>query len=512
VIIHVVRVKKKKYKPQGATNKGMSMVHSRQGRLRDDERYKQLYTSFNRRNSNAPSNEQGDNTREPARKRRRATGGDELKGLSTDRSPVFNLGSISLPWSFPPDIMHLFYENIMHSILKVVCGDCYHSLSVNDRDSLNDMIHALNGDGNKVIEKFPEKLFINMGGQADKAVPYMKATAWKDFTEVFPFFWRRLPNKDKGSMYNILLELTLVMRILSQQEITEQALIVLDRAIPKLLLQFEKSLVGDSGKKIRKMTTPLHTLEHMPAYVRRTGPPVRHWAFAMERMCREAKMISSACRETSVAISNKVALRFLAQTFGMIGAHKSIRLKQSLKSEQQTNNDLDVIRRYVTRRAGSDFRFDHTDTVFLDRIETSKAHYLPRHLFAKKSRIAFRHNGTTKYGEISSLVKIMQNGIPWILAVVKSYKEDRLLRHSFDPTGLGEGDQKLEVSVYYENTIPERRDTFVTQLKDIISPIALLMDTSYPTNRGRLVEAVYYIHRPDGFPDGFSQYLQSAAM
>jgi hypothetical protein len=485
---------------RGSHNKGLSMLRPDEGAkyLRNQKRCDKLYDDYEKQKAANP--------------RKRHNSGDMLKGLSDLRSPIFRLGSLDLPWSFPPDCMHLFFENIMHTVLKVVCGDCYLSLSAEHRDALNDMVRNFNNDAKKVIEGFPENLFIHMGGNsAGKSLPYMKAIEWKEFTEAFPFFHRGLNDAAKGGMYNVLLELTLIMRILCQQEITEKVLCVLEKAIPRCLQQFERNLNGTSAQNIRKMTVPLHTLLHMPDYVRRTGPPRRHWAFTMERMCRDVKMISKACREPSVAISNKVGLRFLAHRLGVVGDDEDEEIDESVNlNHLKSFHAVKAITGYVKLQyGGSEYKYEETNTTFLKRIRRSNTTYFPDSQSLNRSRVAFKYAGRMKYGEISSLVKIDLPRYKNILAVVESYKEDRLIRQTIESTCLLP-DKTINCAVYYKNVLPEQRNTIVIPFDEIIGPIALAMDVGYPRNRAEPIEAIYYIHTPDGFANDFLAQLESS--
>lgn len=113
-------------------------------------------------------------------------------GLSDQVSPIFDLGSIDLPWSFPFDIMHLFYENITQTFLRVMLGDGYkHGKDImkgrEQRSKLKETIVQVNGALPRKMEKFPLELF--QFTNSSNGLNYMKAVNWKAFVELFPLFF-----------------------------------------------------------------------------------------------------------------------------------------------------------------------------------------------------------------------------------------------------------------------------------------------------------------------------------
>lgn len=51
---------------------------------------------------------------------------------------------MEIPGSFPSDIMNLFFENIMHTVMEVILGSCYYHLSQNTMNDLNKVLDTIN--------------------------------------------------------------------------------------------------------------------------------------------------------------------------------------------------------------------------------------------------------------------------------------------------------------------------------------------------------------------------------
>lgn len=67
-----------------------------------------------------------------------------LVGQSTTKSAIFELGSLTIPWSFPPDTMPLFYENIMHTALRTLLGEGMTSPREYELKKLNKVVEYVN--------------------------------------------------------------------------------------------------------------------------------------------------------------------------------------------------------------------------------------------------------------------------------------------------------------------------------------------------------------------------------
>lgn len=67
---------------------------------------------------------------------------------------------------------------------------------------------------------------------------------------------------------------------------------------------------------LKWFTLPMHSLRHMPEFIRQTGMPINHYAYSMERSCKLAKAIAQPCGSPVKSISNKLLYHALSLALG----------------------------------------------------------------------------------------------------------------------------------------------------------------------------------------------------
>lgn len=157
------------------------------------------------------------------------------------------------------------------------------------------------------------------------------------------------------------------MRMLSQQEITEEVLKLLDQAIPRFFEEFEKMISFDSRKHtmVKKMTLPMHLLLHMTEYIRQTGPLERHCAFSMEKTFNIVTSLTAVCEEPTIAKSDKLGLNLLARIGDIKTKRDTVRetisneRKDVLMVSEVATGDKITVQKYVQENLGiTDYDYD----------------------------------------------------------------------------------------------------------------------------------------------------------
>ncbi|KAA8909502.1 hypothetical protein TRICI_004483 [Trichomonascus ciferrii] len=409
-------------------------------------------------------------------------------GLSDQASPIFNLGSIDLPWSFLFDIMHLFYENITQSFLKLMMGDCYQFgrriMNRAQKAKLKEAVIELNSQLPPHTERLPLDLFkfTNTGGLC-----HMKAADWKTLVELFPtfFFFHRC-----------------------HSEVPEASM--LDRieyGLKNVIWRLQLIIDGEREDKCKKISTPTHSLLHLMDYVRQAGPLRQHWSFGMERMCKIPKQMSVATQKPLVALANQACLRFLAQLSGCCSKRKEMDADEGPEKEGIAFSDhklavdevgkLEISLKVPT----NDFYYkcnEHT-TKFHRKVRTKRGAFTSRSIRPENSRVAFRNYGKTLFGQIVAIVEPIESGLTF--AVVERCPDEAISWMSAKPAVLYHGQSAvgpmIDVAVFYKkHLIDYYPPLFVAvELDDLMALFYLVPyvygDRIYP------VKKTYHIHCPD---------------
>ncbi|KAA8899037.1 hypothetical protein TRICI_006405 [Trichomonascus ciferrii] len=348
-------------------------------------------------------------------------------------------------------------------------------------------------------------------------MPYLKAVGWKDLLELFPLFFQAMESKPDGDLKSIVLELTIIMRIMSQQEITEKELKLLNEAIPRFFDEFKKELSFDRRQDtmVKKMTLPIHMLLHMTEYNRQIGPPRRHWPFAMERTCKTVKQLTTACKEPSIARSNKLGLNPLAHIGGITELFEQKALanmpegsESVLKKSEISAKDRTAVKKYVQEKLGvTDYNYDQSNTDFLKRVTRNGVEYARDETKPERSKICFKGSFAMRYGRIRATVKLRANQQIRTVFIVDNYNVGADVQSRSIKSRVLMPGETIRIAAFLEDGEPTEVDQ-VVPFEDVLSPMRLIHDPTYIETKFTLDNDPYkvtrtYIHIEDGYFHGF---------
>jgi hypothetical protein len=385
--------------------------------------------------------------------------------------------------------MHLFYENIMRTALKTLLGEDMKSPREYELKKLNKVVSYVNKAFSSK-RALPKDLFVDL--KKGTSMPYLKAVAWKDLLELFPRLFQAMESKPSRDMKSIVLELTIIMRIMSRQEITEKELKLLDETIPRFFDEFKRELSFDSRKHImvKKMTLPIHMLLHMTEYIRQTGPPRHHWAFAMERTCKTVKELTTAFKEPSIARSNKLGWNLLAHIGDIkevfeqkASANMPKGSKSVLRVSEISTEDRTAVQKYVQEKLGiTDYNYDQSNTDFLKRVTRNGVEYARDETKPERSKICFQEHGGMRYGRTRAIVKLRANQQTQTFFILNKYNQQDVQYRNIKSRVLIPGESIKIAAFLTDGRGPTGADQvvpLVVPFEEVLSPISLIHDPTY---------------------------------
>lgn len=278
-------------------------------------------------------------------------------------SCLSDLTSIDIPRSFPPDAMHLWWENIIPDLVEHWRGKFFTEKATVDiletsydadsepvdREDINSRKlskkrkiskkgtrkgkgkAAKKGSVAQPVKRFvktddpyniaPEEWHeIGKDSAASAAtVPalfgdpvrdfaehchHLKAAEWKIFTFLLApiYLKRRLPDKD----YDEFLNLVDALHLSCDYEITENEIMVVEERLRRFVTYYEARYYAKRWEKLPACLPVFHQVLHVAQGIRWAGPMYVYWQWPMERVCGmiagSAKSRVSANRNMAISI------------------------------------------------------------------------------------------------------------------------------------------------------------------------------------------------------------------
>ncbi|KAB5593712.1 Dynein heavy chain, cytoplasmic [Ceratobasidium theobromae] len=199
------------------------------------------------------------------------------------RSVLARLKSIDLATSFPYDIMHLLFENLVPNMIRHWIGE-FKGLD--------------QGTGRYEIDKRHWAAIGNLTASATKTIPSSFVGTLPNIAqdrqlykaEAYAFWIQYLaPILLKNTLPNLYYDHLLLMREIIlrclQLTITRPELDELQLMVNQWVADYERFYYQYQSSRLPACPLTIHALLHMPFYLRRTGPLWASWAFVMERFC-----------------------------------------------------------------------------------------------------------------------------------------------------------------------------------------------------------------------------------
>ncbi|KAJ9127066.1 hypothetical protein QFC24_001300 [Naganishia onofrii] len=238
---------------------------------------------------------------------------DELRKESgiNGQSAFSAVDSLDFPWSFPLDMMHVLFENIMPQLML-----CWRGKYKNDKDDkgkdvtdrrtfvLSDTAWEeikLEVAASNTMVPSQFALYVN---SIDKKSYWTAETHSYFLMHLWPIIMKdRLPTP----YYRHFVELSEITKVLVKIEMTQSEVDSLPAQLVKWVKDLEKVYYAWDMKYISSCTAPIHSLLHVAECVKRQSPLAMYWCFAMERYGGMVKRYAKNNRKQVItAITNRI--------------------------------------------------------------------------------------------------------------------------------------------------------------------------------------------------------------
>ncbi|KAG8870580.1 hypothetical protein FRB98_001528 [Tulasnella sp. 332] len=193
------------------------------------------------------------------------------------------LSSISLPTSFPHDLMHLL-ENIIPELVSLWTGDYKHLDTGTESYRIPDNVwkaigEACAGSGATIPSAFGCRV-PNLRENRSHFI----AESWMLFASfVGPAVLHR--RFTRPAYYKHFISLVQIINLCLEYELTDEMIQQIKDQCIKWVEDFERIYLQYSEEHLPVCTLPIHALLHIAQDIRNMGPMWTYWAFPMERFC-----------------------------------------------------------------------------------------------------------------------------------------------------------------------------------------------------------------------------------
>ncbi|QRW11694.1 Transposase family Tnp2 protein [Ceratobasidium sp. AG-Ba] len=190
------------------------------------------------------------------------------KDLGINSRSIFaSLKSIDLSSSFPYDIMHLLFENLVPNMLKYWTG----KFKWLDQ-----------GNGNYEIDEAAWKAIGRQTAAATKTIPAEFVGTLPNIAEDEKLF----KAEAYAFWFHHFLKMREIMLLVLKFGISNNEIDQLERMTGEWVNEYESLYYQYAVEQLPACPLTIHALLHMAYYIRRTGPLWASWAFVMERFCQ----------------------------------------------------------------------------------------------------------------------------------------------------------------------------------------------------------------------------------
>ncbi|POG67634.1 hypothetical protein GLOIN_2v1644898 [Rhizophagus irregularis DAOM 181602=DAOM 197198] len=197
-------------------------------------------------------------------------------------SELLKLQTLLFPWSFPTDIMHLFFENVVPSMYAHWSGKFFY----------NNLLLSSDYELSKLQWK-------SIGIQMEKVKKDMPIEIGRPPRDIFKYhngykavyLDKRYFNKNKFyfSLHNMHLQgwvnFVKAVKLCLEPEISEEQIDDVQILLKKFSDYYEREYYQNNGQRLAACKISLHYLLHVANSIKYCGPSWTHWQFPMERVC-----------------------------------------------------------------------------------------------------------------------------------------------------------------------------------------------------------------------------------
>ncbi|PKB96659.1 hypothetical protein RhiirA5_385197, partial [Rhizophagus irregularis] len=235
-------------------------------------------------------------------------------------SELLKLQTLLFPWSFPTDIMHLFFENVAPSMYAHWSGKFFYNnlllssdyeLSKSQWESIGIQMEKVKKDMPIEIGRPPRDIFKYHNGY--------KAVEWRNWIILFslPLLKVYLDKRHLQGWANFVKSVKLCL----EPEISEEQIDDVQILLKKFSDYYEREYYQNNGQRLAACKISFHYLLHVADSIKYCGPSWTHWQFPMEREVNnygvrygrlrtsDGQYISSCCikRNNKIARNNYCA-------------------------------------------------------------------------------------------------------------------------------------------------------------------------------------------------------------
>ncbi|KAJ9092704.1 hypothetical protein QFC20_007305 [Naganishia adeliensis] len=238
------------------------------------------------------------------------------------------VGSIRFPSSFPLDIMHVLYENLMKELLSLWEGvyKTGRPRAPEDKQDDDDTDEGEGSDSDSPSTDYiiPKAEWLAMDNElagSTKLTPAQMAPSLAKVSirgtwnaDSYAYFLMHagpilLRNRLPLAHYNHFVRLSELVQLTTQLEISMEQVVDIESGYVDWVKDFEELYYMYDPHNISYCTGPIHALLHIGHYIREQGPPCHYWCFTMERHGGWLKRQVVKNRKKAIeALSNRVLL------------------------------------------------------------------------------------------------------------------------------------------------------------------------------------------------------------
>ncbi|VVT44818.1 uncharacterized protein SAPINGB_P000544 [Magnusiomyces paraingens] len=288
------------------------------------------------------------------------------------KSPLFDLPYFSLPYSFPPDVMHAQAINILKLLLSIILDpSCEGKVKNQIGEKIDISGFVFNEEQMDAYFEFlglldehtPQAFRDNICKPEKKTATltyWLKSAAQGEALLKSLYLLREfIPNLTERQEYLLFLysQMAVLMMINNSSHINKDLNLDLVQASwNNVIRTFERLVTLGYNKNGFIGTLPLHTMLHTPGYLKKVGPLKTFSSYATERMVKSVKESQQNSRYPIIALCNYqlksyvIKLIFIGQATPEI---LSPTMKLSGKTEECTTDDelklLDLLKKSLVK-------------------------------------------------------------------------------------------------------------------------------------------------------------------
>ncbi|KAJ9106869.1 hypothetical protein QFC19_002998 [Naganishia cerealis] len=317
-----------------------------------------------------------------------------LAGLMIVEQAILSvIGSISFPWSFPFDLMHLLFENVIKTLFDIWSGTFKPGiLSDPSLDTRASYDYVISADDWKAIAREV--------AASNHLVPSSIARRLHDINargfwtaETWMYFLLFLgPIVLKGRLHDRYflhyLQLSGIARTITGIEISGDDLDSIEKGLAHWVADYERLYYRCSPNNLPFGTAPIHGLLHLAKYIRMQGPPAVYWGFSTERFVGWLKTASYNRQLPVTALGNIVEtqeqIHQVLSTLGDDNFHKVIMWERGRKARPTWMQDHSEAKLF--ERMSDNYQFNNAELHCLYNFLTARA-FESDHIWMRYERV-----------------------------------------------------------------------------------------------------------------------------